>query len=93
VAIHREIAAARAGLVVPPLDEPLAEALLGFVRDEQAAAEAGRNGQALARSRWTWQQVAADLEQMYEAAIDSWSVARADTKPWTQTTVPNETRG
>ena len=93
VAIHREIAAARAGLVVPPLDEPLAEALLGFVRDEQAAAEAGRNGQALARSRWTWQQVAADLEQMYEAAIDWWSVARADTKPWTQTTVPNETRG
>jgi glycosyltransferase involved in cell wall biosynthesis len=69
VAIHREVATARAGLVVPPRVEPLAEALLGFVRDERRAAEAGRNGQALARGRWTWRQVAADLERMYEEAI------------------------
>jgi glycosyltransferase involved in cell wall biosynthesis len=69
VAIHREVAVARAGLVVPPHVEPLTEALLGFVQDERRAAEAGRNGRALARSRWTWRQVAADLERMYEEAI------------------------
>jgi len=69
VAIHREVAMARAGLVVPPRVEPLAEALLGFVRDEARAEEAGRNGWALARSRWTWRQVAADLERMYAEAI------------------------
>jgi glycosyltransferase involved in cell wall biosynthesis len=93
VAIHREVAAARAGLVVAPLAEPLAEALLGFVRDEQTAAEAGRNGQALARSRWTWRQVAADLERMYQAAIDSRSVAWPDATPLTGATVRNPTRG
>jgi glycosyltransferase involved in cell wall biosynthesis len=69
VAIHREVAAARAGLVVPPRVEPLAEALLGFVQDERRATETGRNGRALARSRWTWPQVAADLERMYEEAM------------------------
>jgi glycosyltransferase involved in cell wall biosynthesis len=78
VAIHREIAAARAGLVVAGRVERLAEALLGFVRDERLAAEAGRNGQALARSRWTWQQVAADLERMYEEAIGSRATVRRD---------------
>lgn len=93
VAIHHEIAAAQAGLVVPPLVEPLAEALLGVVRDERWAAQAGRNGQALARSRWTWQQVAADLEGMYEDAIISRSVVRTDQPPWTHAAAPNETRG
>ena len=71
VAIHHEVAAARAGLVVPPAAEPLARALLAFVDDEQLAAEAGRNGRTLARSRWTWRQVAADLERMYEDAMSS----------------------
>jgi glycosyltransferase involved in cell wall biosynthesis len=70
VAIHHEVAAARAGLVVTAAGPPLAEALLSFVRDEQLAAEAGSNGAALARSRWTWRQVAADLERMYEDAAN-----------------------
>jgi glycosyltransferase involved in cell wall biosynthesis len=70
VAIHHEVAAARAGLVVPPDAEPLARALLTFVDDEQLAAEAGRNGRTLARGRWTWRQVAADLERMYEEAVN-----------------------
>jgi glycosyltransferase involved in cell wall biosynthesis len=69
VAIHREVAVDEAGLVVSPEVGPLAEALLGFVRDERRAAEAGHNGQALVRRRWTWRQVAADLERMYEQAI------------------------
>jgi len=71
VAIHQEVSAARAGLVVPPAAEPLARALLAFVDDEQLAAEAGRNGRTLARGRWTWRQVAADLERMYQDAISS----------------------
>ena len=91
VAIHHEIAAAHAGLVVPPNVERLAEALLGFVRDERWAAEAGRNGHALARRRWTWQQVAADLERMYEDAINSRSVVRTEQRPQTRATAPNET--
>jgi glycosyltransferase involved in cell wall biosynthesis len=70
VAIHHEVAAARAGLVVPPDAGRLTGALLAFVGDEQLAAEAGRNGRTLARSRWTWRQVAADLERMYEEAVN-----------------------
>jgi glycosyltransferase involved in cell wall biosynthesis len=71
VAIHHEIAASGAGLVVPSVVDRLAEALLAFVTDEQLAAEAGRNGRALARSHWTWRQVAADLERMYEDATNN----------------------
>jgi glycosyltransferase involved in cell wall biosynthesis len=78
VAIHHEVAAACAGLVVPPTRERLARALLTLVGDGQLATEAGRNGRAFAGSRWTWPQVAADLERMYEDAAHG--TARHETR-------------
>jgi glycosyltransferase involved in cell wall biosynthesis len=93
VAIHQEITAARAGLVVPLEVGPLAEALLRFVLNEQLAAEAGQNGQSLARRRWTWEQVAADLERMYEDVIARRQVVQTDETLSTQATTSNATRG
>jgi glycosyltransferase involved in cell wall biosynthesis len=69
VAIHREIAAAAAGLIVPGTAPALADALAGLLDDRALAGRAGGNGRALARSVFDWTAVAPELERMYSQAI------------------------
>jgi hypothetical protein len=76
VALHREVAAAGAGLVVPLAPSPLASALLRFVGDPELAARCGANGRALAWLRLSWDQAAAGLERMYQRVV-------ADARPGT----------
>jgi glycosyltransferase involved in cell wall biosynthesis len=69
VALHREVAAAGAGLVVPLDPRPLAAALLRFVADAELAARCGANGRALAWTRLSWDQAAAGLERVYQQVL------------------------
>jgi glycosyltransferase involved in cell wall biosynthesis len=66
VALHREVAAARAGLVTRLAPEPLAAAVLRFLTDHELANRAGANGRVLVRNQLSWEQAAAGLERMYE---------------------------
>jgi glycosyltransferase involved in cell wall biosynthesis len=69
VALHREVAAAGAGLVVPLAPRPLAAAVLRFVGDAELAARCGANGRALAWTRLSWDQAAAGLERIYQQVV------------------------
>jgi glycosyltransferase involved in cell wall biosynthesis len=69
VALHREVTAAAAGVVVPLAPTPLAEAMLRFVADPELAARCGANGRALAWMRLSWDQAAAGLERMYQRVV------------------------
>ena len=69
VAIHREIAGAGAGLIVPPAGPALSEALFRLLEDRAASTATGRNGRALAESVFDWNAIAPQLERMYALAI------------------------
>ena len=67
VNIHREIAAAGAGLVGPPSIATVADQLLRLARDPDAARRMGEAGRRLVAERWDWSSVAARLEAVYRA--------------------------
>ncbi len=69
VALHREVTAAGAGMVVPLAPGPLAKAVLRFVGDPEQAARCGANGRALAWMRLSWDQAATGLERMYQQVV------------------------
>jgi glycosyltransferase involved in cell wall biosynthesis len=69
VALHREVTAAGAGLVVPLAPGPLAAAVLRFVADPELAARCGANGRAFAWTRLSWDQAAARLERIYGQVV------------------------
>ncbi|HEX6676027.1 MAG TPA: glycosyltransferase, partial [Actinomycetes bacterium] len=69
VALHREVAAAGAGLVVPLAPGPLASAVLHFASDPEQAARCGANGRAWAWMRLSWDQAAKGLERLYQQAV------------------------
>lgn len=79
VALHREVAAAGAGLVVPLAPRPLAAAVLRFVADPELAERCGANGRALAWTRLSWDQAAAGLERMYQRVVAGTRAAEAAT--------------
>lgn len=58
-----------AGLVVEPQVEPLAAALWLLLTDPHRRMSMGANAQALVRSRFTWDSVAAQLEALYEQLL------------------------
>jgi glycosyltransferase involved in cell wall biosynthesis len=60
----------RTGLHVPPRDPAaIAEAVTTLLADPAGLAELGRAGAARARSRYTWDKVAADTERVYGRLI------------------------
>ncbi len=62
-----------AGAVVPPQDpDALAEALYPFLADARSAAEAGRRGQALVARHCSPDEIAAEREACYRAAMEAW---------------------
>ena len=62
-----EAADSGAGLIVAPEVEPLAAALRALLTDADRRAQMGSAGRGLVRQRFTWTQVAAQLEQVYTA--------------------------
>jgi glycosyltransferase involved in cell wall biosynthesis len=69
VALHREIESAGAGLVVPATISATAAAMHRLLSDPAMSSSMGRSGQALATSTFAWDQIAMDLERMYQQAI------------------------
>ena len=69
VGIHREVAASRAGLVVPCSERELAEALQRMITDRAFRAAAGRNGQKLA-ARFSTKSVSHQLLKVYGEVVD-----------------------
>jgi glycosyltransferase involved in cell wall biosynthesis len=68
VALHREIADAQAGLVVPLDAGAVVTAIRRLVEDRQMAASMGAEGRRLVRSQFSWDRVAVELERMYDQA-------------------------
>jgi glycosyltransferase involved in cell wall biosynthesis len=69
VAIHREIAAARAGLVVPCKSDAVTDAMLRLVGDRSLAAGLGARGRQLAWSHFSLGSMVAGLMATYEEAL------------------------
>jgi glycosyltransferase involved in cell wall biosynthesis len=69
VAIHTDIAAARAGCVVPCAIEPLAEALCRMLADRPARAAMGFNGKCLTETHYSIETVTSKLVAAYNAAL------------------------
>ena len=58
VNIHDEIAAARAGAVVPPTVDALSDALQNWLNDDAGRRDAGEAGRRLVRQRYDWPRIA-----------------------------------
>jgi glycosyltransferase involved in cell wall biosynthesis len=65
VGIAPEIQGASAGLVVPRTSDAVAAAVTGLLDDRGMAARVAGNGRELARTRFSWPRVAAQLEELY----------------------------
>ncbi|GAB4100937.1 glycosyltransferase family 1 protein [Sinomonas halotolerans] len=67
------------GLHVPPKDPAaLAQAVRTLADDPALRASLGAAGVERARSRYTWDRVAADTERVYRAMLDHWEWPAAD---------------
>ena len=71
VAVHREIAAAGAGLVARPEASALSDAIAHLLGDDLVRERAAASASALARSAFDWEQVAPALERMYDQVRES----------------------
>lgn len=69
VGIHREVAAARAGVVVPCERESLADALLRVAFDASLRMELGARAQDLVRRRFSIQAMTAAVATMYQEVL------------------------
>lgn len=67
VQIAPDVAAAKAGFVVPGEVEPLAASIAQLLISPQLREELGQNGQRLAKERYSWRSIAQDLIPIYEA--------------------------
>jgi glycosyltransferase involved in cell wall biosynthesis len=71
VALQDVILSAGAGLVVDREPARIAEALWVILSNPRVAAEMGEAGRRVIDERFTWRQVAADLESVYETVVPS----------------------
>jgi len=65
VGIHKEVSAARAGIVTPVSSEAIASALILLLRDDSLRPEMGRNARRLAASQYSVESVASRLRDLY----------------------------
>ncbi len=70
VGIYQEVATANAGLVASRTASGVAEAILRLLNDEPFARQCGANGRVLVRTTFTWEQAAAQLEDVYRKSIE-----------------------
>ena len=64
-----EVAEAKAGIVIDPGADLLAEALTKLLDDPQLRKEMGANGHRLVMERFTWEKVADQMVQLYEDVL------------------------
>jgi glycosyltransferase involved in cell wall biosynthesis len=69
VAIHREVADANAGLVIPCDASALAENVLALLRDPAKRSEIGRNGRTLVKRCYSLEAVTRQLLTLYEEVL------------------------
>lgn len=69
VGIHREIAAAGAGLVVPCKVKELAEALIQLVNNPQLISWMGKNGKSLVQKEFSLEAVTGRLIDLYAEIV------------------------
>jgi glycosyltransferase involved in cell wall biosynthesis len=69
VNIHREVAAAGAGLVTRCDANEVAKALIGLLDDASRRQEMGAAGRRTVRERYTWPPIVQALTREYEAVI------------------------
>jgi glycosyltransferase involved in cell wall biosynthesis len=70
VAIAEEVAAARAGVVVPSLEpEDWAQALVDLLQDNAALAAMSRSATRLASERYSWEQAGRQLAHLYRELL------------------------
>jgi len=65
VGLAADVALAGAGIVTSSLPEPLAAAIRGLLGDDKARAAMGTRGRELVAQRFTWDRVAAQMEEHY----------------------------
>lgn len=65
VGLATDVESAGAGIVTSNLPEPLAAAIRRMLSDSDARATMGKRGRELVQSRFTWDRVAAEMEQHY----------------------------
>jgi glycosyltransferase involved in cell wall biosynthesis len=75
-----EIVEAGAGWVVPLAPDALEIALRRAMEDGEARAERGRSAWVLARRRFTWPAVAAELESLYRTLLGSTQGPRSESR-------------
>jgi len=66
VGLAADVESAGAGIVTSNAPDALATAIRGILSDSDARAAMGKRGRELVRSRFTWDRVAAAMEQHYE---------------------------
>lgn len=66
VGLASDVLHAGAGLVTSSLPEPLSAAIRGLLGDSEARAAMGRRGRELVNERFTWDHVAAQMEEHYQ---------------------------
>jgi glycosyltransferase involved in cell wall biosynthesis len=82
IGIHREVAAAGAGVIVPCGTDELADALARLSADPQARREHGARAQCLARHRFSMETMTSELLRLYaslrlSATVDAVAAAAA----------------
>ena len=70
VAVAREVAEARAGVVVPLDARSLASAISALAGDPEERRRMGLRGAELVRQRWTWTRCAESLERLYATLME-----------------------
>jgi glycosyltransferase involved in cell wall biosynthesis len=71
VGLAKDVDAAGAGVVTPNDPPLLADALRALLADQARRAEMGRRGRALVEARFTWDRVAAEMEEHYACSTRS----------------------
>ncbi|MGH9419548.1 MAG: glycosyltransferase family 4 protein, partial [Thermoanaerobaculia bacterium] len=65
VGLAAEVAQSGAGIVTSGLPEPLSQAIRGLLDDSELRAAMGKRGRELVNARFTWDYVAAQMEEQY----------------------------
>jgi len=69
VGLASDVGPAGAGIVTSGLPEPLRAAIRDLLRDREARAAMGKRGRELVEARFTWERVAAQMEEHYSRII------------------------